>query len=63
MTKRIVGKPILDRVMEVHAARVVCFQLRASRDGDRTKRRIAITQNGGCRSHKTAHRDHLAQVR
>ena len=37
--------------------------VRASRDGDRTKRRIAITQNGGCRSHKTAHRDHLAQVR
>jgi hypothetical protein len=31
--------------------------LRAPGHRDRTKRRIAIRQNAGCRSHKTAHRD------
>jgi hypothetical protein len=32
--------------------------VRAPAHRDRTKRRIAITDFGACRSHKTAHADH-----
>jgi hypothetical protein len=42
----------------MHYERAASAWVRAPGHRDRTKRRIPITDSGGCRSHKTAHADH-----